>query len=127
MGPIIPRLIENLFGRIDGPMAIRLAIQPIMAMGFAVRDGVRDAKQQREPYGVSLFREPEHRGHRLRDGWRSIRTVFCVVLVVDVVYQIIQLKWVYIGEALIVAQFVALVPYVIVRGVTNRIARMLSR
>jgi hypothetical protein len=127
MDAIIPRVIDNLFGRIDGPMAIRLAIQPVMAMAFALRDGVRDAKQQRAPYGLSLYLEPEQRGHRLRDGWRSIRTVFCVALVIDVVYQLLQLEWVYIGEALIVAQIVALVPYVIVRDMANRVARMLER
>jgi hypothetical protein len=127
MEAIIPRLIENLFGRIDGPMAIRLAIQPIMAMGFAVRDGIRDAKERRAPYALSLYMEPEHRGHRIRDGWRSIRTVFCVALIVDVIYQVWQLSWVYIGEALIVAQVVAVVPYVVVRGPANRIARSLLR
>src|ERR1700722_6846438 len=107
MDAIDARAIENLFGRIDGPMAIGLAIQPIIATALALRDGVRDAKQLRAPYGLSLFLEPEHRGHRLRDGWRSIRTVFCVALVIDVVYQLLQLEWVYIGEALVVAQIVA--------------------
>jgi hypothetical protein len=47
--------------------------------------------------------------------------VFCVALVADVVYQLLQLGWVYIGEALIVAQIVALVPYVVVRELTNRV------
>jgi hypothetical protein len=127
MDAIIPRVIDNLFGRIDGPMAIRLAIQPIMATAFALRDGVRDSKQQRAPCGLSLYLDPDHRGHRLRDGWRSIRIVFFVALVLDVVYQLLQLDWVYIGEALIVAQVVALVPYVIVRDLANRVARMLER
>jgi hypothetical protein len=121
MDPIIPRLIENLFGRIDGPMAVRLAIQPIIAAGLALRDGLRDAKQDRGPYMLSLFLDPERRGHRLRDGWKSIRTVFCVALVADVVYQLLQLGWVYVGEALVVAQIVALVPYVVVRELANRI------
>jgi hypothetical protein len=39
--------------------------------------------------------------------------------------QLVQLGWVYLGEALIIAQIVALVPYVLIRGVANRIARML--
>jgi hypothetical protein len=46
---------------------------------------------------------------------------------VDVVYQLVQLRWVYLGEALIVAQIVAVVPYVLIRGPVNRIARMLRR
>jgi hypothetical protein len=125
MDDVVARAIHNLFDRVDGPMAIRLLIQPIMATIFALRDGLRDARQNRAPYGWSLFMEPEHRGHRLRDGWRSIRTVFFAALAVDVVYQLVQLRWVYLGEALIIAQIVALAPYVLIRGLVNRIVRML--
>jgi hypothetical protein len=107
-------------------MAIRLVIQLIMAAILAIRDGLRDARQNHAPYGWSLFSEPEHRGHRLRDGWRSIRKVCFVALAMDIVYQLVQLGWVYLGEALIIAQIVALVPYVLVRGLVNRIARMLG-
>jgi hypothetical protein len=46
---------------------------------------------------------------------------------VDVVYQLIQLHWVYLSEALIIAQVVALVPYVLIRGPVNRLVRMLRR
>ena len=53
--------------------------------------------------------------------------VFFAALAVDVVYQIVQLKCVYLGEALIIAQFVALVPYVLIRGLVDRIAGMLRR
>jgi hypothetical protein len=127
MVEIIQRAIDNLFGRIDGPMAVRLAIQPIIAAALALRDGLRDAKLGRPPYAFSLFLDSERRGHRLRDGWKSIRTVFCVALIVDVVYQLWQLDWVYIGEALIVAQIVALVPYAVVRELANRVARFLIR
>jgi hypothetical protein len=125
MDDLFARAIQNLFDRIDGPMAIRLVIQPFMATIFALRDGLRDARQNHAPYGWSLFKEPEHRGHRLRDGWRSIRMVFFAALAVDVVYQLVQLHWVYLGEALIIAQIVALAPYVLIRGLTNRIVRML--
>src|SRR5450432_4694114 len=123
MHDIFARMIHNLFDRIDGPMAIRLLVQPIIATVFAIRDGLRDARQNNLPYGWSLFTEPAHRAQRLRDGWRSIRKVFFVALAVDVVYQFIQLKWVYLGEALIIAQIVALVPYVLFRSLVNRIAR----
>jgi hypothetical protein len=92
---------------------------------FAVRDGLRDARQNRPPYGLSLFMDAEYREHRLRDGWRSIRSVFFAALAVDVVYQLLQLDWVYLGEALIIAQLVALVPYVLLRGLVGRIARAL--
>jgi hypothetical protein len=80
MDDILARVVQNLFDRIDGPMGIRLIIQPIMATILATRDGIKDASQQHPPYGLSPLLEPEHRGHRLRDGWRSIRKVYFVAL-----------------------------------------------
>ncbi len=76
MAESIQRAIDNLFGRADWPMAVRLAIQPIMAAAFALRDGLRDTRLDRPPYGFSLFLDPEYRGHRRREDWKSIRTVF---------------------------------------------------
>lgn len=46
-----------------------------------------------------------------------------MTLLVDVVYQVIDLEWVYLGEALIMAQILALVPYCLLRGPANRAAR----
>ena len=125
MDYLFARVINNLFDRVDGPMEIRLVVQPIMAAIFAIRDGLQDLRQERPPYGWSLITEPQHRGHRLREGWQSIRKVFFAALAIDVIYQLIELKWVYLGEALIIAQIAALVPYVLVRGLVNRIARVL--
>ncbi|HEY6432789.1 MAG TPA: hypothetical protein VIZ17_12480 [Acetobacteraceae bacterium] len=127
MDDMLARAAQSLFGRIDGPMALRLVIQPIMGASFAIWDGIKDASRHDPPYGLSLLMEPEHRGHRLQDGWRSIRKVFFVALGMDVVYQLIQLRWVYPGEALIVAQIVAVVPYLLIHGPANRISGMLRR
>jgi hypothetical protein len=103
MDDILTRMGQNLLGRIDGQLAMRLIVQPIMAAIFATRDGIRDAREGRPPYLWSLIANRSHRGHRLRDGWRSIRTVFVAALVLDVIYQILELGWIYLGEALIMA------------------------
>ena len=44
-------------------------------------------------------------------------------IVIDVVYQFIVFRWFYPGEALVVAFVLAIVPYLLVRGPVNRIAR----
>jgi hypothetical protein len=123
MDDTLARVAQNLFGRVDGPLAMRLIAQPVMAASLAARDGLRDAKQGRQPFGWSLATEPAHRGHRLRDGWRSIRKVFFAALLVDVVYQLIELRWIYVGEALVMAEALALMPYALLRGPANRIVR----
>lgn len=85
MVEIFQRAIDNLLGRIDGPMAIRLAVQPIIASAFALRDGVRDVRQHQPPYGLSLFETPdaadfglERAGNRFEPCfvWRFLQMLF---------------------------------------------------
>jgi hypothetical protein len=62
-------------------------------------------------------------GELLKDGWKSVGKVFILAIVLDVVYQIIELHFVYVGEAIIVAFILAFLPYLILRGLVTRIAR----
>src|SRR5271154_3986268 len=103
-------------------MDFRLVLQPLMAVFFAVRDGIKDAREGRVPYFWSLFTEPGHRRELLRDGWKSVAKVFIIAIVLDAVYQFIVVRWFYPGEALLVAVLLAIVPYVLLRGPANRLA-----
>ena len=49
--------------------------------------------------------------------------VFILALVLDAVYQIIVIHFLYPGEMIIVAIILAIVPYLILRGLVTRIAR----
>jgi hypothetical protein len=49
--------------------------------------------------------------------------VFVLAVVLDVVYQIVVSRFVYPGEALVVAVMLAIVPYLILRGAVTRIVR----
>jgi hypothetical protein len=124
MDELLIRMARNIFGRIYGPLATRLIVQPIMVAFFAARDGIRDAKQKRSSYGWSLLVKRVHRRHRMRDGWKCIRKVFAAAFLVDVIYQFIELQWILMGEALLMAEVLALVPYALLRGPANRIARL---
>jgi hypothetical protein len=117
------RIFENLAGRLGGPLSPRFIMQPTMALIFAVRDGIRDARQNRPPFLDALFMDPSRRRQLLRCGWKSVGKIFILALVLDAVYQIIVLHWIYPGEAMIVAGMVALVPYVVFRGPVNRMVR----
>jgi hypothetical protein len=117
------RLIENLADRVSGPMKFRMLLQPGMAIAFAVIAGLRDAKLGKPPYAWALLNDPEHRRDMLKDGWKSVGKVFVLAMVLDVIYQIIVLQFVYPGEVLIVALLLAIVPYLLVRGLVTRIAR----
>jgi hypothetical protein len=44
-------------------------------------------------------------------------------MVLDVAYQIIGSRFVYVGEVIVVAFLLAIVPYVLLRGFVTRLAR----
>jgi hypothetical protein len=104
-------------------MTFRLILQPVMAAFFAVRAGWRDGRASRVPFIWGLIHDPAHRRDMIRSGWKDVWRVFLLGIGMDVVYQIIVLRWFYPGEALIVATLLAIVPYLLLRGVTMRIVR----
>lgn len=117
------RFVENLIDRVSGPMKFRLLLQPVMASIFAIASGLKDAKVGRPPYFWSLLTDPAHRSDMVKDGWKSVGKIFVLALILDVVYQVIVLRFVYPGEAIIVAVVLAIVPYLILRGLVTRLAR----
>jgi len=117
------RIVEDLVGRVSGPMKFRLILQPVMAAIFAIRSGLKDAKQNKRPYFWALFTDPEHRRDMMRDGWKSVGRVFLLGIVMDAIYQFMVFRWFYPGEAILVGAILALVPYLLIRGPVNRVAR----
>jgi len=104
-------------------MKFRLILQPIMAVLFAIRSGLKDAKENKPPYFWAMFANPDSRVDMLRDGWKSVGRVFIFGIIMDAIYQFIVFRWFYPVEALLVAAILALVPYLLIRGPVNRIAR----
>jgi len=45
----------------------------------------------------------------------------------DVIYQLIEVRWVYVLDILITAVLLAIVPYLFLRGPVNRIAQAWNR
>ena len=123
MDDIWMRIVENMTDRVSGPMKFRLLLQPIMASIFAIISGLKDAKAGKPPYFWGIITHPDQRADMIKDGWKSVGKVFVLAVVLDVVYQIVVLRFVYPGEVIIVAFFLAIVPYLILRGLVNRIAR----
>jgi hypothetical protein len=124
MENLIDRVWNDLIGRTSGPMTFRLYLQPAMAIFFAIRDGLKDARTGKPYYFQSLVNEPQNRGELLRQGFSAVARVFVLAIIMDLIYQLIALRWFYSGEALIVALTLAVVPYLLVRGPVNRIARL---
>jgi hypothetical protein len=115
------RVVDDMAARLTGPMPLRLLLQPIMASIFAIRPGLADAKAGRSPYFWALFSDPAHRADMVKDGWKSVGTVFVVALILDGIYQIVSTRFVYPGEAVTTALLLAIVPYLILRGLVTRL------
>jgi hypothetical protein len=123
MDGIWTRFVENMADRVTGPMKLRLLMQPIMASIFAIRSGLADARAGRPPYFWALFSDPANRADMLKDGWKSVGKVFVLALILDVIYQIVVTRFVYPGEAIITAVLLAILPYLILRGLVTRLVR----
>jgi hypothetical protein len=50
IGEFFARVWEMLIGRADGPFTLRLILQPAVAAIFAMRAGLRDAREGRPPF-----------------------------------------------------------------------------
>lgn len=116
------RVMEHMADRVSGPLHFRLIFQPLMATFLAVVAGLRDAKAGKPPYLWAVITDPAHRLEMMKDGWKSVGRLFILALVLDVVFQLIAFRFVYPGEAILVAPALAVLPYVLLRGLVTRLA-----
>jgi hypothetical protein len=116
---------HHLAARPTGPLAMRFYLQPLMATLFALRDGFKDARNDKPPYFWALFTHPERRSEMLRHGWKSVGKIFVLAAVLDIIYQLLVLHELHPLQTGVVAVTLALVPYLIFRGPVNRIVRRL--
>jgi len=124
MQEMLSRFLGDIVGRIDGPMASRLILQPLVASLIAVRDGVEDAREGRSPYLSTIIGRPFQRFRLLRKGLKSILRVLFLAILFGAVYQVFVLHRFYPAETLVVAFALACVPYALLRGSVTRMARM---
>jgi hypothetical protein len=120
----LTRFWSDLIGRASGPMMFRFVLQPIMAMLYATRDGVRDAHAGRPAYFWAIFTHRGERGRLLREGVHAVNHVILLSIGMDVIYQILVFKRIHPLEVVAITVLLAFVPYLLVRGPANRITRL---
>ena len=125
MEALVTRVVADLIGRVTSPLTLRLFLQPAMAMFFAWRDDLADAREGRPPHFWRMVSgPPEARRRRAKETVRAVMRVFIMAVVVDGVYQWLVLRCVYPFEAMVTAVILAIIPYVALRGIANRCARL---
>jgi hypothetical protein len=120
---LLQRVADDLLARPSGPLAIRFLIQPAMSTIFAIRDGIKDAREGRSPYFWTVMTDPAERGARLKEGVSATAKIMILAIVLDAVYQFRVLGTFYPGEAIVIALLLAFIPYLLIRGPVARIAR----
>lgn len=123
MDEIITRVWLDLVARTTGPMWFRLALQPLVAIIFGIRAGMRNAREAASHGGKPRSLDPGYRRAMARQGWHDVGKMLIAGVVLDVIFQLIALHTVYPGEALLVGFLLVLVPYQIIRTVVARLAR----
>jgi hypothetical protein len=121
---MLTRFVGDLIGRLTGPLTMRLFLQPSVAAFFAVRDGVKDAREGRPFHFWRLIAGPrDARIRRAKETWKAVSKVFIMAVAFDLVYQWLALPRIYPIESVVTATILAIVPYITLRGLTNRIVR----
>ena len=118
---ILQDLANGLIARLHGPAHLRFTLQPLVASYLAFRDGRKDAREGKPPFLWSLFAHPEYRGEMLYSSVKSVGKVFVVAVILDLVFQYLEFHELTMrGGALLAGVILALLPYCLLRGPTNR-------
>ncbi len=115
--------LTGLISRSEGPLHLRLLIQPLIAAALGAKDGLNDARKGAPPYFWAIFTQKEHRSFLIKDGWKSIGKVFILATTLDMIFQYLVIKDVRLIAAMVVAVILAALPYSLLRGPLNRILR----
>jgi len=113
----------DLLARPRGPYGLRFVLQPLMAALLAVRDGIGDARTGRSPYFWMVLHDKGRRRERFAEALKATARIGALAILIDAAYQLRVLGTFFPDEALIVALLLALVPYLLLRGPVDRIAR----
>lgn len=108
-------------GMFGGKFQIRLIAQPLIAMLLGVRFGVRDAKAGKPAFFMTLVDAKHDRSANLKQGLRDAIVPLCVAFVLDGILQRIILGHIRPLGAVIVGSLLVFLPFLIGRGLSNRI------
>jgi hypothetical protein len=113
--------INEIAARITGPLGFRFIIQPLVAILLGVLDGIGDNKSGSPPYVVHFFTHPEKRWALLKSAGVSALKPIIVGIIIDAIAQYLIFNTIHPMEAVVVGTMIIAIPYVITRGLVNRV------
>ena len=109
---------------VHAPLGFRIIVQPLVAAFFAIRAGRQDARAGRPLYFWAVVKDAVRRRAPCAKAGQHVGMVFISAIVIDVIYQIIVARWVYrVRSSDGWGAILAILPYLVFRGVVNRVLR----
>ena len=113
--------MDYLIELISGPGTFRFVLQPLFSILMGVRDGRNDAKSGTPPMMYKLLLASGKRKEALKEVLHRLAVPLSFAVVLDSILQIYifgiwRLQW-----ALVVGVGLVGIPYLLARGITNRI------
>ncbi len=121
------RFMDDLIARLHGPGRLRFIFQPATAIVLGVRDGVKDAHAGNPPFLWGLVFRAGGRRVLLSSALVSVGDLLAIAILVDAAAQLLILRMVYPGAALILGPVLIAIPYASSRALANRIIRRRER
>ena len=117
-------MLEYLQEAASGKGSLRFILQPVTATLLGIRAGRHDGRAGAPPYFALLFTNRENRRAALAEGAKHLSKVFVVAVVFDAILQFAAYGSVRPGWAVTVGLLLAGIPYILARGLTNRVMRL---
>ena len=115
--------LDDIPRRLTGPGRFRFILQPLTAVVLGVLGGIADAKAGRPPYLYGLFFGSGHRRVLISSAYETIANLLLMGILLDAIFQWVILGTSHPGAALLVGPVLIVGPYVLARGLSNRLAR----
>ena len=108
-------------GMFGGNFQLRLILQPLAALILGVRYGLRDARTGRAPFVAAMANDKVNRAAYFQRSLRDAIVPISVAVVIDFILQYLNNHQIRPLGAIVVAALLVYVPFVIIRGITNRV------
>ncbi len=118
---------EDIPKRLTGPGRFRFIMQPLMACTLGILNGLADARAGAPAYLYGVIFHRELRSDLVASGFRTVVNLLLMGILLDAVFQWIILGVAHPFAAIVLGPVLVMVPYVIARAFSNRLARQLRR
>jgi hypothetical protein len=113
-------VFEHILVMLSGPGAMRVIVQPAVAVVLGILHGLRDHRMGRRPYWAEFIHATgEERWQCLRQAVHDIRIPLTIAVLASVTFQYLIRSRIVLGYAFLFALIFVALPYFLARGLAN--------